>query len=327
MNLQKRNENLPATIEELATFVLIGRDKLSIVRSQIKAIDKLGLAKDVREQKKDEAQMLAGALLDAEVKIGELFSKLPKDNPNKRINSAVISSKAEATKKLGFSPIQVSRFQQLSEHPEIVEQVKAEAKENDDLPTRTEVLNRIRVEEKIKRDASLTKIELPIGTYNVIYADPAWEYRNAGISGSAENHYPTMSTDEICALKIPSAKNSVLFLWVTNPLLEDAFKVISSWGFEYKTNMVWIKDKAGQGFYVKGQHELLLICVKGNFTPDNSLYIRSVVESPREKHSRKPEIFYDIIEKLYPEEKYLELFARQKRNDNWTAWGNQIKNE
>ena len=57
-----------------------------------------------------------------------------------------------------------------------------------------------------------------------------------------------MATEEICNLKIPSAENAVLFLWVTNPLLPDALKVVESWGFEYKTNLVWIKQKAGQGF-------------------------------------------------------------------------------
>ena len=164
-------------------------------------------------------------------------------------------------------------------------------------------------------------IELPKGEFNVIYADPAWEYSNSGISGAAKNHYPTMSTDAICNLKIPSAENAVLFLWVTNPLLEDALRVVSAWGFEYKTNMVWIKNRAGQGFYVKGQHELLFICVKGNFRPDDSIYIKSVLESEREKHSKKPEKFYNIIETLYPKGKYLELFARNKRS-GWQSWGN-----
>ena len=112
-------------------------------------------------------------------------------------------------------------------------------------------------------------------------------------------------------------------MWVTNPLLEDALRVVKAWGFEYKTNMVWIKNRAGQGFYVKGQHELLFICVKGSFRPDDSIYIKSVLESEREKHSKKPEKFYEIIETLYPKSKYLELFARDKRK-NWTSWGNEI---
>jgi N6-adenosine-specific RNA methylase IME4 len=163
---------------------------------------------------------------------------------------------------------------------------------------------------------------LPDGVFDVIYADPPWEYDNSGISGAAENHYPTMPTEKICELKIPSAENAVLFLWVTNPFLKEGIQVCESWGFEYKTNIVWVKETAGQGFYVKGQHELLFIAVKGNFRPDDSLYIRSVVEANRQTHSEKPMQFYEIIEKMYPNGKYLELFARSPR-EKWEKWGNQ----
>ena len=163
---------------------------------------------------------------------------------------------------------------------------------------------------------------LPKDKYNVIYADPPWQYSNSGISGAAKNHYPTMSIEELSKLEIPSAENAVLFLWVTNPILFEAMPLIASWGFEYKTNMVWVKNIAGQGFYVKGQHDLLLICVTGSMRPLDSLYVRSVVSLPRKEHSQKPTKFYEIIEELYPEGKYLELFARNKRK-GWTSWGNE----
>lgn len=164
---------------------------------------------------------------------------------------------------------------------------------------------------------------VPEGKFNVIYIDPPWQYDNSGISGAAENHYPTMSMEEMQKIEIPSDKNAVMFMWVTNPFIKEAIQLCEYWGFEYKTNMVWVKDLAGQGFYVKGQHELLFICVKGNFRPSDDLYIRSVVQEPRQEHSRKPIKFYEIIETLYPEGKYLEMFAREKRN-KWTSWGNEI---
>ena len=164
---------------------------------------------------------------------------------------------------------------------------------------------------------------LPKNKFSVIYADPPWHYDNSGISGAAQNHYQTMETKDICKLEIPSADNAVLFLWATNPFLKEGLQVCQSWGFEYKTNIVWVKEKAGQGFYVKGQHELLLIAVRGNFRPDNKLYIRSVVNLPRLEHSEKPTKFYEIIESLYPNQKYLELFSRKKRG-GWTSWGNEI---
>lgn len=170
----------------------------------------------------------------------------------------------------------------------------------------------------------------PLGTYNVIYADPPWEYDNTGVHGAANHHYPTMPLDGICSLlddqKIAVADNAVLFLWATNPFLQDAFYVVNAWGFEYKTNMVWVKTdlvKPGSGFYVRGRHELLLICTRGSFTPldpHTAPPIGSVISSPVQEHSAKPSEFYDTIERLYPGCNYLELFARQQR-DGWEGWG------
>ena len=137
---------LPYKIEDLTKFVLVGREKLNSVRSEIRAIDKVGLAKEVREQKREEANYLADALLDAETRLGELLKEIPKASGNySEINHVDNStSKQETVKEMGFSNKQVSQFQRLADNKEIVEQVKAEAKENDDLPTRTEVLRRIK---------------------------------------------------------------------------------------------------------------------------------------------------------------------------------------
>lgn len=162
---------------------------------------------------------------------------------------------------------------------------------------------------------------LPEGKFNVIYADPPWEYSNSGFEMSAEKQYPTMPTEDICKMEIPSTPNSVLFLWATNPLLEDAFKVINSWGFEYKTNIVWVKKRHTAGFYVFGQHELLLIAVKGSMLPEK--LHKSIIEGENKKHSKKPDKVYGIIESMYPKGKYLELFARNKKT-GWTSWGNEI---
>lgn len=149
-NLTILGNNLPATIEDLAGFVLIGREKLVAVRAEIRAIDKLNLAESVRQQKRDEAQMLSEALLDAEVKIGELLKKIPKDpggRPVKTQDTAVHSfekPKHEVVESLGFSIKQASRFETLANHPDIVEQVKAEARENEDIPTRSRVLQLVK---------------------------------------------------------------------------------------------------------------------------------------------------------------------------------------
>lgn len=148
MELEKRKEYLPSTLEDLSKFVLIGRDKLNIVRSQIKAMDKLELAEGVRTQKKEEAQMLAEALLDAEVRIGEILNAMPKasggdrrsDNFKKDSGVHFEKTKQQATEELGFDAKQVQRFQTLAANKDLVEQIKQEARDADDLPTRTAVL-------------------------------------------------------------------------------------------------------------------------------------------------------------------------------------------
>lgn len=99
--------------------------------------------------------------------------------------------------------------------------------------------------------------------YGLIYADPPWRYDQATPSRRIENHYPTMATEEICALPVPAAKDAVLYLWATTAKLEDAFAVMKAWGFAYKSSMVWDKMKEGMGYWFRGQHEFLLVGVRG----------------------------------------------------------------
>jgi len=187
---------------------------------------------------------------------------------------------------------------------------------------------------RIQKEKAIKASALPQGTYNVIYADPPWQYNNSiGKWGPANSHYSTMPTADIRVLlekiKLDVADNAVLFLWATNPFLEDALRIIDSWDFEYKTNIVWVKtelQKPGSGFYVRGRHELLLIATKGSFTPlDQNISppIGSVIEAPVQEHSKKPEQIYEIIEKLYPKCNYIELFARNKR-EGWQQWGDEV---
>ena len=162
----KEFADLPAKIEDLAKFVLFGREKLKSVRAEISAIDRLTLAKDVREQKLAEAQMLSGALLDAERKIGEFTLTMPTNVGVGRWNKErerqaeqgeketeehqrftgepLIKNKTERIQELGFNKMQVKRFEVLAKNPEVVEQVKREAQENDDIPTRSRVLQLVK---------------------------------------------------------------------------------------------------------------------------------------------------------------------------------------
>ena len=169
---------------------------------------------------------------------------------------------------------------------------------------------------------------LPKGKYQVIYADPPWKYNDeckegAIQSGGAIKHYPVMSIEELCLLPIPSTDNAVLFLWTTSPLLEESFKVINAWGFKYKSSFVWDKVKHNMGHYNSVRHEFLLVCIRGQYTPENPKLYDSVYSEEKKEHSKKPEKFYEIIETLYPNKTYLELFARTKRK-GWMSWGNEI---
>ena len=147
-----QSKQLPDSLADLAAFVLVGREKLTAVRAEIRAIGKLQLAEEVRQQKRDEAQMLSEALLDAEVRIGELTKVIPtKQGTNNQYIQKVKSdspvefhsskTKSEVITDLGFTPKQVERFEILANNPDVVEQVKREARENDDIPTRTRVID------------------------------------------------------------------------------------------------------------------------------------------------------------------------------------------
>ena len=136
-----------------------------------------------------------------------------------------------------------------------------------------------------------------------------------------------MSISEISSLPIDkiSEKDSVLFLWVTSPLLEDAFKVISSWGFKYKTSFIWDKVKHNMGHYNSVRHEILLVCTKGSCTPDNKKLYDSVQSIERnDNHSEKPIEFLNIIDDIYTFGNKLEMFCRNIKKEKWYGWGNEL---
>ena len=174
------------------------------------------------------------------------------------------------------------------------------------------------------------EIPFPKGKYRVIYADPPWPYPKRQdfkkLYGNIDHYYETMKIKEICDMKVSELadENSVLFLWVATNFLEESFEVIKSWGFDDKSQMVWIKKggQGGIGWYFWGDHELLLVATKGSCLPAEKF--SSVLEAPRREHSRKPDEIYGMIEKMYPKGKYIELFARTKRK-GWDSWGDEIE--
>lgn len=180
----------------------------------------------------------------------------------------------------------------------------------------------------LKSTAEASQLEgSTIGRFPIIYADPPWEYEHVETESRAiENKYPTMSLDEIRALPVSdiATDDCVLFLWATSPKVAEAISVIEAWGFEYRTCMAWVKDKIGMGYFVRQQHEHLLIAKKGNPPmPEPSNRPPSVITAPRRKHSAKPAAFAEAIETMYPTLPKIELFARSARQ-GWAVWGNEV---
>ena len=163
-------------------------------------------------------------------------------------------------------------------------------------------------------------LESSLGNFSVVYCDPPWDYIQSSVP------YPVMTLQEICDMPIDSicADDAVLFMWCSNSLLGDALQVVSSWGFNFKTSMVWDKGVAGQGAYCRQMHETLLIATKG-MVPEVPFSARppSVLKYPRLEHSRKPREVCDLIDAMYPELSKVELFCRGTPAPGWVGWGNE----
>jgi N6-adenosine-specific RNA methylase IME4 len=178
---------------------------------------------------------------------------------------------------------------------------------------------------------------VPEGQFATIVADPPWRYGNTSTRGAAEDHYPTMSIEELCGLDIAAeraAEQAHLYLWTTAGHLPDAFRVVEAWGFEYKTYLVWVKPQMGMGNYFRVSTELVLFGVKGGMRTRDMATL-NYFQARRGKHSAKPQKFYDLVAKASPGP-YLEMFARCDAANQlpglcqcarcrlgWEVWGNQ----
>jgi N6-adenosine-specific RNA methylase IME4 len=176
--------------------------------------------------------------------------------------------------------------------------------------------------------------------FATVLADPPWQFTNRTGKVAPEHRrlarYSTLSLLEVCALPVAavSASTAHLYLWVPNALLPEGLRVMSEWGFTYKTNLVWHKirkdggpDGRGVGFYYRNVTELLLFGVRGKNarTLDPGRRQVNFMASRKREHSRKPDEQYAIIEACSPGP-YLELFARGARR-HWHSWGNQAQQD
>lgn len=170
--------------------------------------------------------------------------------------------------------------------------------------------------------------------YQVIYADPPYRYQRNNVQGAAENHYPTMSVEELKALPVKALadKDCALFLWITFPLLQEAWGIMEAWGFQYKTAaFVWLKVNRradslfyGLGWWTRSNAEICLLATKGS-PKRQANDVHQVIISRIEAHSKKPDIARRRIEALMGDVPRVELFARQEA-PGWDVWGHEVYN-
>ena len=180
--------------------------------------------------------------------------------------------------------------------------------------------------------------EVGARTFATVLADPPWRFQNKTGKVAPEHkrlaRYPTLTLAEIEDLPVQDVveETAHLYLWVPNALLPEGLQVMRSWGFQYKTNLIWYKvrqdggpDRRGVGFYFRNVTEMLLFGVRGKhartLAPGRSQ--ENIILSRKREHSRKPDEQYPIIEACSPGP-FLELFARGARQ-GWFTWGNQSK--
>ena len=276
----------------------------------------------------------------AERRAGELLQEIDKNRGGRptKTTHAMLQVSGPTLMELGVSRMQSSRWQVIAGIPERiferhVEETRARAETGGARAelTTVGVLKLAKRQQRkqqqrrygSKRYKATPLSALPTNHYGTIYADPPWPYGNQATRAAASNHYPSMSIDEICRLPVVgrAKKRAHLWLWTTNSFLREAFTVIDAWGFAYKSTLVWVKPQLGLGNYVRGSHEFVLIGSRGNLA-GRATDQRSWVEHDRIAHSRKPEVFRQIVEKISPGP-YLELFSRSAA-DGWDTWGNGI---
>jgi N6-adenosine-specific RNA methylase IME4 len=181
--------------------------------------------------------------------------------------------------------------------------------------------------EEVKQKIEADNIIQPNKKYHVIAIDPPWSYKEKGGFSSEDYNsesnrgavdYPVMNIEQIKNIELPAADDCVLFLWTTHAFLKDSFEIMENWNFDYKATLVWDKVKMGIGRTIRMQVEFCLIGIKGNPIINGSAE-RDIITEPRREHSRKPEAFYEMVDRMCIGNK-LDYFSRNNRN-NWEHYG------
>ena len=302
---------------------------------------KRGAAGGAAMRKKGKGAKSHGATKPSQAFIDDTANKTGRHRPTiarSAARGAALKQIANAADAVGTSLDKQVEVEALRDPASEIQQELIERAKTGEKVSAKEEVEKIRREQR-EVELSAKIAELPNKKYGVIYADPPWEFgvynTDAGSDRSASNHYPTMGPETIKRLPIPAAKDAVLFLGATAPMLLRALEVMAAWGFTYKSNLVWLKD----------HHEHLLIGVRGSvpapapgdqvasvFVSNDGMAadprkegtpLRLQVQNWRAGHSAKPAAFRVLIETTYPHLPRIELFAHENV-EGWDAWGNGV---
>ncbi len=198
------------------------------------------------------------------------------------------------------------------------------AKSSEEAADVKKVVGELKLEAKraLAEEIRSNPVITPEGKYQVIVIDPPWKYdsRAEDTTHRGKNLYPEMTVPEVCAFPLASMAqdNCILWLWTTNAFMRGAYDCLDAWGFTEKTILTWDKEHMGLGDWLRNQTEHCILAVKGK--PVVSLTNQvTILREKRREHSRKPESFYALVDKLCPGSK-LEIFSRTDR-PGWTVWG------
>jgi N6-adenosine-specific RNA methylase IME4 len=319
-------------------------DEVKDIHDQAKALE------EYAKQARDPTLMdhATDIRLRAERRAGELLHEMAKNRgarPGKTGRKArpLLDDRPKLAD-LGVSKTQSSRWQKLADLDEgafeskvtRTKRIAVASVEGDReviREARADRVERMRCRREHHERALAGKIKaLPSKRYGVILADPEWKFEfwggDSAMLSAAANHYATSTLDVIKTRDVQSiaADDCVLFLWATAPMMPHALEVMTAWGFAYKTQMVWGKDRAGTGYWFRNKHELLLVGTRGKVPcPAAGTQWDSLILAPRGEHSAKPECFLEMIEQYFPTVPKIELNRRGAARSGWDAWGAEVE--
>ena len=278
------------------------------------------------------------------LELEEVFSKKAKESKSEKVShfrntGEVLQKSAKPDTRKELSKVASVSHDTIAKVKKIQEKATPEVKAQ--LSTGEVSINKVYtdIKKKEKKEKRIELIQTQIndiesgelpelkGLFDVVSVDPPWPYEGESkevtsfdsIGRRVANPYPEMSIKEIKEIELPLMNDSVVLLWTTHKFLPDAFDILKEWDLDYKATLVWNKEKIGMGAWFRMQCEFCLVGIKGKPYWDNTTY-RDILNEPRREHSRKPDSFFDMIEKITLGRR-LEYFSREKRS-GWEVFGN-----